>query len=67
MSLPQLRKEIKNIKDSIKPGNYVKIFIIHVNGFTKEGESEEDIDAWGAAHPEAQIFKLRCKSFRVDS
>jgi hypothetical protein len=54
------------MKESLKPESYVKIFIIHENGFTAEGESEEDIDAWGLANPEAQILKLRCKSFRVD-
>jgi hypothetical protein len=66
MSLLQLRRELKELKNSIKPKNHVKIFILHENGFTAEGESEEDIDAWGAAHPEAPVFKLRCKSFRED-
>jgi hypothetical protein len=66
MTIQQLRKELKGIKNFLKPESYVKIFIIHENGLTAEGESEEYIDAWEAAHPEAQVFKLRCKSFRVD-
>ena len=66
MSLQQLKTQIHDMKESLKPESYVKIIIIHENGFTAEGESEEDIDAWGLANPEAQIFKLRCKSFRVD-
>jgi hypothetical protein len=66
MTVQQLRKEIECIKNFLKPESYVKIFVIHENGFTAEGESEEDIDAFGVAHPEAQVFKMRCKSFRVD-
>ena len=66
MSLLQLRKEIKELKNSIitQYEPQFKIFVFHVNGFTDVGETEEDVNTYITAHPHTHVLKLIRKSCR---
>jgi hypothetical protein len=60
MSLLQLRKELKELKNSIitqyEPQH--KIFIFWKNGLTDTGETEENLKAYTVSHPHTHVLKL---------
>jgi len=66
MSLLQIRKDMQELKNliisEIQPA--FKIFILRENGSTDEGETEEDLKAYAAAHPHTHVLKLIRKSCR---
>jgi len=66
MSLMQLKKELKELKNSIitQYEPQFKIFVFRVNGLTDAGETEEDFKAYVAAHPHTHVLKLIRKSCR---
>ena len=53
MSLQQIKNEIQELKNSIitQYEPLCKIFVFRENGFTDEGETEDDLKAYVAAHP----------------
>jgi len=66
MSLQKLRKEIRELKNSIiaQYEPLCKVFVFRENGSTDEGETEEDLKAYVAAHPQTHVLKLIRKSCR---
>jgi len=66
MSLLQIRKELKELKNSIitQYEPLCKVFVFRDNGFTYTGETEEYLKAYRAAHPHTHVLKLIRKSCR---
>ena len=66
MSLQQIKNEIQELKNSIitQYEPLCKIFVFRENGFTDEGETEDDLKAYVAAHPHTHVLKLIRKSYR---
>jgi hypothetical protein len=66
MSLTQLKKELKELKNSIitQYEPQFKIFVFRVNGLTDAGETEEDVNTYIAAHPHTHVLKLIRRSCR---
>ena len=66
MSLQQIKNEIQEPKNSIitQYEPLCKIFVFRENGFTDEGETEDDLKAYVAAHPHTHVLKLIRKSCR---
>ncbi len=64
MSILQLRKELKELKNSLIPETQNRIFIFRVNGLTDAGENEEDVRSYAVAHPHTHVLKLIRKSCR---
>lgn len=66
MSLLQLRKGLKELKNSIitQYEPQFKIFVFRENEFTDSRETEEDLNAYLAAHPHTHVLKLIRKSCR---
>lgn len=66
MSFLKLRKELKELKNSIitQYEPQFKTFVFQVNGLTAAGETEEDVNTYIAAHSHTHVLKLFRKSFR---
>ena len=66
MSLQQLKKQIKELKNSAitQYEPQFKIFEFRVNGLTNAGETEENVNTYIAAHPHTQVLKFFRKNFR---
>lgn len=66
LSLQQLKKQIKELKNSAitKYELQFKIFEFRVNDLTNAGETEEDVDTYIVAHPHTHVMKFFRKSFR---
>ena len=66
MSLQQIKNEIQELKNSIitQYEPLCKIFVFRENGFTDEGETEDDLKAYVAAHPHTHVLKLIRNSCR---
>jgi hypothetical protein len=66
MSLTQLKKELKELKNSIitQYEPQFKIFVFRVNGLTDAGETEEDVNTYIAAYPHTHVLKLIRRSCR---
>ncbi|HEY3361027.1 MAG TPA: hypothetical protein VGK06_04150 [Methanosarcina sp.] len=69
MSITQLRRdiqELKKLKNSIITQHepQFKIFDFRVEGLTADGETEDDVNTYIAAHPHTHVLKFFRKSFR---
>lgn len=66
MSLLQLRKELKELKNSLISETQYKIFIINIGGLTtQDGLTIEQVDEYERTHPYTKVLRLQLADFRV--
>jgi hypothetical protein len=67
LSLQQLKKDIRGLKDSLisETQPKVKVFVFKIGGqVTTEGLTVAEVDAYAKEHPYTQILRLQRADFR---